>query len=178
MEVPDLGKCSRSAHVYFNLRNAILNSELKMDRRLYESSLAELFNASKTPVREALLRLQSERLLVRKGRAYLIRQMDKSQVQQLYQARSAIEGVVMKLLIERCEQLDLSRVNSLIEEMRRVADQGDAVAYSHADVALHLKFANLSGNEFLFETLCFIRIRDENPECGAPTQCCYLALTL
>ena len=65
--------------------------------RLVESELAERFGVSRTPIREALQRLETQSLLTRDGRSLIVASLDHAQMAELYVVRQELEGLAAKL---------------------------------------------------------------------------------
>jgi DNA-binding GntR family transcriptional regulator len=79
--------------VYEQILYAIVNGQFKPGERLIQEQIAEEINVSRTPVREALLRLEQEGVLVQTGRkGFSIRNISDEEVRSLYGVREAIEG--------------------------------------------------------------------------------------
>ena len=64
--------------------------------RLVESELAERFGVSRTPVREALQRLETQQMLVRDGRSLIVASLDHNQLAELYAVRTELEGLAAR----------------------------------------------------------------------------------
>lgn len=104
--------------VYTRLREAILSAELRPNRRLVEDELAEWLNVSRTPVREALLRLEQEGL-VERNRGWVVRENNPSEIRARLECRLAIEGYAARLAADRrtdAELEELGQLASLMEE--------------------------------------------------------------
>ena len=65
--------------------------------RLVESDLAERFGMSRTPIREALQRLETQSLLTRDGRSLIVASLDHNQMAELYVVRTELEGLAARL---------------------------------------------------------------------------------
>ncbi|CAN0599432.1 unnamed protein product, partial [Laminaria digitata] len=85
--------------VYDQLLEAIQSGAVAGDDRLVQEKLADELQISRTPVREALLRLEQDGILVSSPRGgFLIHSMTAEEVRELYQARAAVEGQAMRIL--------------------------------------------------------------------------------
>ena len=85
---------SLPATIAAGLRDAILAGDLASDERLPgEQELAERFGVSRTPIREALQRLETQSLLARDGRSLIVASLDHNQMAELYVVRAELEGV-------------------------------------------------------------------------------------
>lgn len=87
---------------YRQLFEAFLNGDLEPGSRLVMDQLADRMGISRTPVREALQRLERERVIEPSGRrGYLVRQLSDLELDQRYQAREAIESYALELVTQR-----------------------------------------------------------------------------
>ncbi len=77
---------------YSMILNAIDMGDYKPGDRLVESDLAERFGVSRTPIREALQRLETQSLLARDGRSLIVASLDNNQMAELYVVRRELEG--------------------------------------------------------------------------------------
>jgi GntR family transcriptional regulator, rspAB operon transcriptional repressor len=102
--------------VHDRLRTAILSAELRPNRRLVEEELASWLQVSRTPVREALLRLQQEGLVAR-DRGWVVRDHDPSDILQILESRIMVEGFTARLAAERMSPSSISVLRDLIREM-------------------------------------------------------------
>jgi DNA-binding GntR family transcriptional regulator len=115
-------------------------------------ALAERFGASRTPVREALQRLQRDGLVERVGRFYRVIHMDERDMAELGEVREALESMALHLAAQR----DPSLVQALddIVERHHDAHRRDAVdQFSELDGLFHLRIAEGSGNPSLLQHL-------------------------
>lgn len=104
--------------VYRRLRRAIITNEIPARTRLIELELAEALGASRTPIREAILRLTSDHLvtpLVHGGVEVVDTQRE---LDDIYCIREALEGKAARLAAERIDATELARLDALIKETR------------------------------------------------------------
>ena len=90
---------SLSSHrdAYSLILDAIDAGLFKPGDRLVETDLAERFGVSRTPVREALQRLETQSLLTRDGRSLIVASLDHTQIAELYIVRAELEGLAARL---------------------------------------------------------------------------------
>lgn len=102
--------------VHARLRDAILSGEMRPNHRLVEVELAEELGVSRTPVREALLRLRHEGLVLqRKG--WVVRDRDPHEVLEYLEARAALESVTAGLAAGRITSEQLRELHELLDAM-------------------------------------------------------------
>ncbi|HRW25408.1 MAG TPA: GntR family transcriptional regulator [Spirochaetia bacterium] len=102
--------------VYARLREAIVSAELRPNGRLVESELAVRLDVSRTPVREALLRLEQEGF-VRRERGWVVRENEPEEVRSRLECRVAIEGYAARLASQRRDEARLASLRGLAEAM-------------------------------------------------------------
>lgn len=137
----------RSEAVFRALRDDILNSRIATDEKLFESTVAERYEASRTPVREALQRLAADGLLIRRGRAYLPPVIDYDFVDNLYSVREALECKGMELFVAR--RTSLAETRGPLMAMESAITVSDHEAFNVADIAFHAALARGTGNDIL-----------------------------
>jgi DNA-binding GntR family transcriptional regulator len=115
--------------IYEKIRMAILTGEIPAGERLVELDLAAKMKSSRTPVREALQKIASEGLVYSIPRAgYIVGEMSESEIQDIFEARLAVEQAAARLALERITQeelgeLEISLKNSEESVKRGVKDQ-------------------------------------------------------
>lgn len=137
--------------VYDQLVEAIMNQEIGKTDRLVQEKLAAQLQISRTPVREALLRLEKEGVLTTAASGgFRLARMDESEVLQLYQVRAAIEGQAARILTAQADRAQLDSLRALIrrEEAREMTTTRD---YFAANRNIHRAFVEMAGNRFLLE---------------------------
>ncbi|NIN68239.1 MAG: GntR family transcriptional regulator, partial [Anaerolineae bacterium] len=108
------------------LRQLILSRELRPGERIVQSELAEQLGVSRTPIREALHKLDSDglvRLSPHKGAT--VADHSTAELEDIYSIRIAIEGYGAFLAAQNITGQDLARLEGLVEQMKEVFDQGD-----------------------------------------------------
>jgi GntR family transcriptional regulator, vanillate catabolism transcriptional regulator len=137
--------------VYEQLFEAIVAGKVRPGERLIQEDLAEQLAVSRTPVREALLRLERERVVELVGRrGFVVRDFSEQEIRDIYQAREAIEGFAAGLVAERADQALVDGLEKAIREQ----DDGrpDTVTVSYlANREVHRTFLEAAGNGFLTE---------------------------
>ena len=99
------------------LREAILEGRIHPGQRLIERDVAERFNASRTPVREALRKLEMEGFIERKGRrGDVVRSIKRSEMEEAYALRMALEPLMVRCAIERLDESQKRKLEQLIAE--------------------------------------------------------------
>lgn len=137
------------------LREKIINGELPGGMRLFEVSLAETLQISRTPVREALSRLAEEGLLDRlPNGGFVVRRFGYADVVDSIELRGVMEGTAARLAAERGVAAEaLGRIQHIVKQLDACfgvhEDDVDFDAYSDLNAAFHVGLAALSGSEIV-----------------------------
>jgi len=119
--------------------------------RLVESELAERFGVSRTPIREALQRLETQAILIRDGRSLIVASLDHNQLAELYVVRTELEGLAARLAARHATDEEVRVLQSMTEEDRRIMD--DPGALSRTNRRFHRQVHLASHNRFLVRQL-------------------------
>lgn len=131
--------------VYEYLRTAIINGLIKPGERLVEKEYAEKFNISRTPVREALRKLEIEGLvenIPRKGD--IVKGIDLTDMLEIFAIRQALEPLVVKTAMENITPEDIIKLQKTVEEMTCSAHRDDTGAVLKAFQDFHDILINVS----------------------------------
>ena len=137
--------------VYDELIDAIMRREIGPQDSLVQEKLAAEMQISRTPVREALMRLEQEGVLQVSSRgSFRLYQLGDDEVKELYQARAAVEGQGARILAVRQDPADCVALRALIEREENLEDQS-ARGYFEANRNIHRAFVERADNRFLLE---------------------------
>ena len=136
---------------YELILEAIDTGVYKPGSRLVESELAERFGVSRTPIREALQRLETQSLLTRDGRSLIVASLDHSQLSELYVVRGALEGLAARLAARHATPEELAVLRDMLDSDRALLD--DPEAMSRANRRFHKQIHLASHNRFLVQQL-------------------------
>ena len=119
--------------------------------RLVESELAERFGVSRTPIREALQRLETQSLLSRDGRSLIVASLDHNEMSELYVVRSELEALAARLAARHATDEEVRVLRRLIEDdQKRI---GDPAALARSNRQFHRQVHLASHNRFLVQQL-------------------------
>lgn len=140
--------------VFDVLMNAIMSGQLSPGERLLEVQLAEEMGVSRTPVREAIRRLELEGFVVmlpRKG-AY-VAGLSIDDVENVYEIRTALETLAVRLAAQRMVDEDYRRLDELVERMQATWQEGDVDAWVKLDANFHELLYRFSRNDRLVQLM-------------------------
>ncbi len=119
--------------------------------RLVESDLAERFGVSRTPIREALQRLETQSLLTRDGRSLIVASLDHNQLAELYVVRAELEGLAAGLAARHVTDEEVRVLRDMVEDDPRLLNDPQAMA--RANRRFHKQIHLASHNRFLVQQL-------------------------
>lgn len=157
------GSESLGNRVYHALKRDIITGVFQSGEALTEKMLARRYRGSRTPVREAAVRLQHENLLrIVPNRGYFVRHITINELNQLYEYRAALEGACAELAARKGIE------EGAVEELHRLGEihfeKGDRPSYERfieADTAFHLALAQLTRNQLLLQAVRDVRCQME-----------------
>ena len=144
--------------VFNTLRKAILRGELKPGERLMEIQLANKLGVSRTPIREAIRKLELEGLVLmipRKGAE--VSQITEKNMQAVLEVRKALEELSVQLACERITPEQVEEMKMAAEDFRKVLKSGDVTKIAEADVKFHDIIFAATNNQRLITLLNNLR---------------------
>ncbi|WP_375542841.1 GntR family transcriptional regulator [Aliiroseovarius crassostreae] len=119
--------------------------------RLVESELADRFGVSRTPIREALQRLETQSLLTRDGRSLIVASLTHNQLAELYVVRAELEGLAASLAAQHAAPEEIRVLREMVEEDRARLD--DPAALARSNRRFHKRLHLASHNRYLVQQL-------------------------
>lgn len=136
---------------YELILEAIDMGTFKPGDRLVESDLADRFGVSRTPIREALQRLETQSLLTRDGRSLIVSSLDHSQMAELYVVRTELEGLAARLAARHAAAEEVAVLAEMIEHDKALINDPKSMAKSNR--RFHKQIHLASHNRFLIQQL-------------------------
>ena len=144
--------------VYETLREAIRNGALSPGERLMEIQLAEELGVSRTPVREAIRKLELERFVVMlPRRGTYVANLSLKDINEVFEIRAALDGLAAGLAAERITEEELEQMERLLVEIADCIEQHNNQKIVEADEAFHDILYRASRNERLVGIICNLR---------------------
>ncbi|WP_246233061.1 GntR family transcriptional regulator [Aurantimonas aggregata] len=140
---------------YRELKFRILEGRLPPGTTLLETEVAALLSMSRTPIREALIKLDEEGLVrVRPRHGVTVRSQSLDDLAEIYEVFSALEVVAARLLARRgLSEAEIERLHGLMAQMERATKRDDIAQWSQLDDNFHAEIVALCGNSRLQTTL-------------------------
>jgi DNA-binding GntR family transcriptional regulator len=149
-EEDDIGK-SLPMRIAEYIAKGILEGRYRTGERLKEEELAQLFNTSRSPVREALYMLQLEGLVERlPRRGTVVKEYTRKELRELYEVRLGLESMAMDRLVSRWTPQVQQRFEAVIAQMEETLARADAEAYAQLNDAFHQLIFEHADNSVLW----------------------------
>lgn len=130
--------------------NAIIQGSYEPGARIQEQEVADQFQVSRGPVREALRILERDGLVrIHARRGAQVTQLNVGEVHDLFEVRISLIGLSARLAAERREPEFMTRMRAGVNLLAEIAKNGDADAYTSAVYRQNIMLAEGSGNHFL-----------------------------
>lgn len=160
MALPDLplqGRHSRAQELTERLRQAIHDGRLRPGERLVEDAVAAAAGISRTPVREALRRLEAEGLVEDAGRGMIVAEPSSQELAELCAVREVLEGMAARLAAEARSPTEAALLEQLEGEARAAVEAGDLDALVSANRRFHETLWRAARNRYLARQLAALR---------------------
>jgi DNA-binding GntR family transcriptional regulator len=143
---------SLSDQVYDYIKRLILSGEIRGGERIPEEKVAKQFGVSRTPIREALSRLEEYGLINIKPRSYAeVVALEPHEAGQLAVIRAQLETLAVSLLADCGTEEDFRELDLLAKQCNSLIAEGDIGTTFEKDSLLHLEIARRTGNRHLYE---------------------------
>lgn len=152
--MPKISRNVLSSKVYAAIKEMIANHRFQPGARLNVEKISKELEVSRTPVWEAVRRLQQEGLLENiPYRGVFMVEMTLGRALELYQVREALEGLAARLAAPHVNEKVLDKMGETLETQIKVIEKGDLLGYSRTDFDFHGLIHRMSHNSVLQEML-------------------------
>ena len=144
--------------VFNTLRQAIITGEFAPGERLMEIALANRLGVSRTPVREAIRKLELEGLVVmipRKGAE--VAKITEKDLRDVLEVRSSLEELAAELATERMNEEIKEKLEKALDDFKKAIDSEDNAAIADSDVEFHDIIFEATGNARLIQIISNLR---------------------
>ena len=136
---------------YSLILEAIDRGDFAPGQRLVETDIADRLGVSRTPVREALQRLEAHGVVTREGRSLRVATLDHSELGELYEVRRVVEGLAARLAARHAAPEEIEVLRNMVEADRALLDDPTALALSNR--RFHRQLHRASHNRYLIQML-------------------------
>lgn len=135
---------------YSILKGQIVNLGLRPGQLLMVQQLATELGMSRTPVREALIRLKEENMVDEAdGNKFRVSEISWKLIQENYQARMILEEAAIRYIAQHASEEQTRRLEEVAEAMQRAKDTTDYALYFEMDTLFHKEIVRMTGNSIL-----------------------------
>ena len=139
--------------IFEKLEQDILGGEYTRGELLTEIKLSEQMGVSRTPVREALRRLEQEHIIEMSTRGAVVVGISAQDIDLIYEIRMRIEGLAVRLAAQNAVKEDIERLRKTVELQEFYTKKGDAENIRNADSEFHRLLYRMSASAALCDTL-------------------------
>lgn len=137
-------------HIAEELATRIAKGILHPKEHLVETAIAEEFNTSRAPVREALLMLENDRLVTRiPHHGFVVKNFSKEEIHQIYDAVYRLEEIAMEKALHNMNEENLRLLENILEKQKVAIDNQDIVGYYELNEEFHNAIFSIAKNEIL-----------------------------
>ena len=152
--MPKISRNVLSNKVYAAIKEMVTNHRFQPGARLNVEKISKELEVSRTPVWEAVRRLQQEGLLQNiPYRGVFMVEMTLERALELYQVREALEGLAARLAALYANEKILDKMGEILENQIKAVEKGDLLGYSRTDFDFHSLIHKMSRNAVLQEML-------------------------
>ena len=147
------GSGTTAEAVYRALRRGIVDGKLAPGERLRSDAVANEMRVSRTPVREALRKLEAEGLVAHTGSRVVVREFSEQDLTELFYVREALEGMAARLAAENATPAEIKEIRELLEDMNAIRLRGDVGKLRKLTGEFHQLICRASHNKRLLQSL-------------------------
>jgi DNA-binding GntR family transcriptional regulator len=147
--------------LYDALLDSILDGTLKPNERLGEENVALLASVSRTPVREALTRLEARGLVESSSNGVVVVSFSNDELGDMLVVRECLEGLVSRLAAESATELDVLTLSRICDQWTEIQGRGDVRALVRLNHVFHESVWRAAGNHYLSDQLRVLRAQIE-----------------
>jgi DNA-binding GntR family transcriptional regulator len=145
---------TQATQAYHAIRAMILRCELPPGSPINDKALSSRLGFGRTPIREALLRLSSERLvLFQQTQGIIVAPIGLEEINHLYTLRIHLERLAWRLWVEKASDEQVEQLASIFDDIPKLVRAGDVEGLLHLDFLFHSKVYQECGNPFLTQSL-------------------------
>lgn len=155
-----ISRFSMREEVYNTLLSWIMEGELRPGEKILDKDLAEKMGVSRTPVREALRRLEDKDLVESSANRWTrVAEISLEEPEMIYPILWTLEELAVAQAIENLSTADFNKMVEMNKTLDKALDNGDPVKASRADAEFHNVYIERSSNPFLINILQDLKIR-------------------
>ncbi|MGE5334007.1 MAG: GntR family transcriptional regulator [Nitrososphaerota archaeon] len=155
---PNLSRSVLADHAYETLRQAILDGVLTPGSPLREAEVADRLGVSRTPLREALRRLEVQGLVAKNpSGGVIVGDVSRRQIEEAFELRQVLEGYAARLAAQVITEEDARALADITDEAERAVSRGDWELLTALNDRFHERIQDIAGNQVLKRTMRSLR---------------------
>lgn len=135
------------------VRDMIVSGRIAPGSKITERDVSDMLNVSRMPVRDALIELVHQGLLINKPAGRYVIELSGEDVRHFYRLRLSLEKLAVELAIQNTTPEKRAALQTKLDEMRRAIAEKNTTLYASSDFAIHELIWEQSGNPYLIEIL-------------------------
>jgi len=145
---------NKTEMIYKKLLNEIIIGKLYQGQRLIEKELIDLYKISKTPLREALIKLERVGLVQKNiNRGFMVKRILRKDAAEIYDLREIMDGLSVRKITENITGKKVKKIKNIIDDMELCIKNKEIDRYIKHDKYFHIILNELSGNKRLIEIM-------------------------
>jgi DNA-binding GntR family transcriptional regulator len=146
--------------IYERIRDDITCGRLLPGERLTENKLSNMYNVSRSPIREALRQLESEGLIsFERNKGIEVSKLSVKQMKEIYDIRSLLEGYAVRISVEQLTKKDISALTNIHKKLITAARDKNIQAWLQNNALFHSYFRDKAGKENLCQLIVMLKRR-------------------
>jgi len=146
-----------SQSIYNYIKDSIINNKFKANQKINEKEIAQLFDVSTTPVREAVLRLGAEGFVtINSHRESVIKEVSYKELKNIFQVLGTLDSLATGLAAGNISPENLKKIEEMTDEMERYCSIDYVEKYMAINLDIHNKIWESVPNKFLQTTLHYV----------------------
>lgn len=147
-------KKTLSEVIYEDLKRKVLREEIKRDERLQEDKLAKEYEISRTPIRDALRRLEQENLIEKLSYGgYRIKELTMKDIEEIFGIRTVLESYAAMLATSRINEPEIKEMEAILASSREAIKKSDYDQFIELNTEFHSRLYHASKSEHLLRIL-------------------------
>jgi DNA-binding GntR family transcriptional regulator len=143
-----------SETIYRYLRKAIIEGDLRPDQRIHEKEIAEIFNVSTTPVREAFQKLSAEKYLIIDARKeVVVASATLEEIKELFEIVRLLDAFAVKKALKELSDKKIEEIKEMTKNLGNFYRQKKIQSYVKENLKIHDKLWSACGNKFIYQSL-------------------------
>ena len=137
----------------------ITSGHLRMGQIIDENGIMELFGSSKTPIREAILSLENDGIIEKRGKSYFVCFIEPEEINQIFEARRELEAIAVYYAAKRIQKAELKQLNDILKKIRKSTDEDEPADLANLNGKFHSIIARASRNKYIENEVNLLRLK-------------------